>query len=337
MKARAVVFESPRTVDVREVNLPEAGENDVLVKTLVSGVSVGTERWALLGKRAEIGFPNVPGYMGVGEILELGDGAAGLDYHKGGLVYFGCSRMTGEFKGKSWMSTHMSHAVVDVVSPRANPDFFSCEPVPEGAQPEDVVLAALCGVSMRGIEMATVPAAQKVLVVGLGVLGQYAAQVCRLKGALVAAADVVDLRLAVARDLGAEWVIDAANENIAARASEIAPGGFDIVIDTSSKAEVVNSLWPLVKTRGKLVFQGWYPPPTPLNLDAAHGRMPTAYFPCSHSGPAVAAAMRWMRDGRIDTRRLVTHTKKPDEARAVYEMILAGSEDFLGVCFDWRG
>ena len=43
-----------------------------------TGVSVGTERWALIGKRAEISFPNVPGYMGIGRVTKVGDAAAAL-------------------------------------------------------------------------------------------------------------------------------------------------------------------------------------------------------------------------------------------------------------------
>lgn len=336
MKTQAIVFEDVERVRLRQIELPEPTDDDVVVRTLLSAVSVGTERWTYIGKRAEIYFPNVPGYMGVGVIESAGARAREFGYVEGGMIYFGRSRMCGEFADRSWMSTHMAEAVVDVVSPRANPDFFSVEPVAAGTSPEDISLAALCAVSLRGIEMAVVPAASRVLVCGLGILGQYAAQVCRLKGALVCACDVVEERCHIAAELGVERVVNSKREGLAQVAADFAPEGFDIIIDTSSVAAVVNSLWPLLKMRGKMVFQGWYPPPTGLDLNAAHMRMPSAYFPCAHSSPAVASALRWMREGRINTRRLVSHHCKPAEAPEIYNMLKNGSEDFLGIVFDWR-
>lgn len=336
MKTQAIVFEAPRNVALREVELATPGSKDVVMKTLLSAVSVGTERWALEGKRAEMGFPHVPGYMGVGEVTEVGAEAAAAGYAKGQRIYFGKSRFASPYQENSWMGAHVATAVVDVVSPRPDPIFFCHERVPDGAEPMDVSLAALCGVAMRGIELAGIPAGAKVLVVGLGAIGQYAAQICRLKGALVAATDIVGMRLDIARKLGAEWVIDGKKEKLADRAKEIAPEGFDIIIDTSSRGDIVNTLWPLLKRFGKFIFQGWYPPLTGLDLNAAHCQMPTTYFPCGYSEQATAAGMRWMRDGRLDTRSLVTHVAKPTECKSVFDMVLAGSENFLGIVFDWR-
>ena len=197
--------------------------------------------------------------------------------------------------------------------------------------------SALCGVAMRGIEMATIPAGANVLICGLGVIGQYALQVCLLKGAKVTVTDVVDLRLNVAKALGADHVVHGKNENLSARAAEIAPQGFDIIIDTSSIASVVNGLFPLLKLRGKFVFQGWYPPPTPLDLNALHGRLPTAYFPCGHAAVAVSAALDWAARGWLRSKPLITHTFSPRDAAKAYGMIGQGSDNFLGIVFDWKG
>jgi 3-hydroxyethyl bacteriochlorophyllide a dehydrogenase len=184
--------------------------------------------------------------------------------------------------------------------------------------------------------MAGVPMGAKVLVVGLGVIGQFSAQICRLKGARVAAVDVVPFRLEKAAENGAEWTFNSKTGDLAAWAAEIAPRGFDVIIDTSSSPAVVNSLFPLLRRRGKFIFQGWYPPPSALDLNAAHMRLPSCFFPCAHSGPAVAAVMRWVRDGHIQVRNLITHRVKPTDAAKIYRQIGEGSEGFLGVVFDWR-
>ena len=339
MKARAIIFEDIGRVALRDVELPAPTPKDVVADMLVSGVSVGTERWALLGKRPDMKFPHIPGYMGIARITQVGSEARSRGYEIGQLINLGSARVPEPYCGNSWMASHLSHAVVDVCVPPWDPQGFNamrCERLPETLDPIDASLTQLCAVALRGIEMATVPAAAKVLVVGLGVIGLYAVQVCRLKGASVAATDVVPHRLDVARKVGADWVINGKAENLKDRAAAISPGGFDIIIDTSSIPAVVNGVFPLLKQHGKFIFQGWYPPPSALDLNVMHGRLPTCYFPCGHTGRATAAAMQWAADGKLDTQSMITHRSRPEEAKEIYSMLEKGADDSLGVIFDWR-
>lgn len=338
MKESAIIFVQPGKVEIGEVPLADPGPRDIVIKTELSGVSVGTERWAYLGKRDEISFPNVPGYMAVGTIADCGSEARARDWKNGERVYFFKSRFAQEWEDRSWMGSHVRGAVVDVCGPRGNGalNIHHCEKVPEGVTPEEAVLTGLCGVALRGIEMAGVPVGANVLICGMGIIGQYALQVCLLKGAVVTVADVVDSRLAVAKNLGADRVIHGKQEDLTSEARKIAPEGFDIIIDTSSIASVVNSLFPLLKLGGKFIFQGWYPPPTPLDLNALHQRLPSAYFPCAHSAEAVGTALRWAQRGWLSSKPLITHAFRPNQAAEAYDMIAQGSESFLGLTFDWR-
>lgn len=337
MKSKGIIFVSPEQAQLSEVELPQSSPRDIVVQTEISGVSVGTERWAYLGKRSEIAFPNVPGYQSVGVVTEAGSTAQERGWNVGDRVFYFSSRFAGELEGKSWMGSHVAQAVIDVCGPRGNGEMeiHHCEKVPADLAPEDAALSGLCAVAMRGIEMATIPAGAQVLVCGLGVIGQYAAQVCRLKGAEVTVSDIVSSRLEIAQNLGIGHIIDG-NDDLEKEAQKIAPDGFDIIIDTSSVIAVVNRLFPLLKLRGKFVFQGWYPPPSALDLNAMHMRLPTCYFPCAHSAESVAVALKWLAQGWLQTKPLVTHTFPPERADEMYKMIAAGSENFLGLLIDWR-
>lgn len=340
MKTKAIVFPEAFKTKLMELELPSMTDSDILVGNQVSAVSVGTERWTYIGKRAEIGFPSVPGYMGIGKILKTGKAAAARGYRVGELVNFMNSRLP-EGYNKTWMGTHLSHAVVDVCTDvdwvESGFNAVRCEKVPAGCQPEDVALTQLCAVAMRGIEMAGIPAASKVLVNGLGIIGQFAVQVCRLKGAYVAASDIDGKRLSLAEEYGADWVIDAGKQDILKEADKITEGeGFDIIIDTSSIPAVVNRIFPALKLFGKFIFQGWYPPPSALDLNIMHGKLPSCYFPCGHTGRATMAAMRWTAAGKLDSRKMITHCVKPEAAPEMYEMIEQNKEPFLGILFDWR-
>lgn len=336
MKTKAIVFDKVNSVILDELQLPDPTPRDLVVQNLVSGVSVGTERWAYLGKRDELTFPNVPGYMGIGRILEVGKEAQQRGYLPGQVVNYMVGRLNAPHGPNSWMATHMSHAIVDAcVDPDGGFNIHRCERLPEGLDPFDASLAGLCAVALRGIEMARIPAGSTVLVVGLGVIGQYAAQICRLKGAMVAVSDVDDQRLQIAAGNGAEWTINSKKEDIKERFTQVAPQGFDIIIDTSSIPAVVNSVMPYLKLFGQFIFQGWYPPPSALDLNVFHMRMPTCYFPCAFSGSAVATSMRWSKDGKTNTQSLITHRPRPQDAKQIYEMIARGSDGFLGIVFDW--
>ena len=62
ISCRAVVFAAPRQVELREVELPDSEPGDVVVRTLYSGISAGTELWSLTGKYWSTKFPTIPGY-----------------------------------------------------------------------------------------------------------------------------------------------------------------------------------------------------------------------------------------------------------------------------------
>ncbi len=339
MKSTAIVFDAPGQVSLKTLELPDINERDVLVEVVCSGVSVGTERWAYLGKRDEVTFPNIPGYMGIGRVTKCGDQAAALGYAVGDHVNFFQSRLPEPYTG-SWMGSHLSHAVVDVVAEceQNNPeelDVHRCLKLPEGLDPIDAALTQLCGVALRGIEMATIPAGANVLVSGVGAIGQLAAQICRLKGARVVVADVVPSRLDIARQCGVEMAVNVKTQSLADVTATFAPNGFDVIIDTSSQPSVVNGLLPLLRFRGKFVFQGWYPPPSSLDLNAMQSRMATCYFPCAHSGAAVAAAMRLTADGHLQVRPLISHVVSPHDAVEIYRMLDQDASASLGVVFDW--
>jgi 3-hydroxyethyl bacteriochlorophyllide a dehydrogenase len=88
----AVVFEQPEQLSVRQVGLIPATESDVVVSMRWSGISTGTEKLLFTGRMPPfpgLGYPLVPGYEGVGEIIE-----AGAESHRqvGQLVYVAGSR-----------------------------------------------------------------------------------------------------------------------------------------------------------------------------------------------------------------------------------------------------
>lgn len=76
MQTRAVVFEQPERLRLRDVTLEEPGPEDVVVEVGWTGISAGTERLLWTGRMPEfpgLGYPLVPGYEAVGTVTQAGE------------------------------------------------------------------------------------------------------------------------------------------------------------------------------------------------------------------------------------------------------------------------
>ena len=82
MKAPAVVFPEPGRVEIWDMEVAEPGPDDVRVRTAFSGISQGTERWALTGRYGHFDedypayYPCSPGYQAAGVVEAVGSAAS---------------------------------------------------------------------------------------------------------------------------------------------------------------------------------------------------------------------------------------------------------------------
>ena len=83
MRAQAIVFDQPKQVSLQALELCMPGEDDLEVAVHYSGISTGTERLLWDGSMPAfpgMGYPLVPGYEAVGEVVRAGPNAPiGLD------------------------------------------------------------------------------------------------------------------------------------------------------------------------------------------------------------------------------------------------------------------
>ena len=173
---RQVTFTAHKKAELLEVP-PVSGPLDprkIRGKSLVSLTSPGTElNWGFLGKD----FPSCPGYANVFEVLEVGSGISAI---RPGDIVFGAAN-------------HVE--IVDAVGAEVIP-------VPNGLKPEVAVFSRLMGVSMSTLNTAAAHPPARVLVTGLGPVGNLAAQVFSRCGYTVTAVDPVDARRHAARECG---------------------------------------------------------------------------------------------------------------------------------------
>ncbi len=304
---------------------PDPKETEILIRTLFSGITNGTERHALMAEHLWGQFPSRHGYQHVGIVEKAG--SAVKNFSEGDKVFFG------HYVG------HRAWNVIDVASPLAlaSQTHLTIR-LPEHPQIDDYgqyALLGVAGVAMRGTRRFRVGPTHNVWVAGAGLIGQFAAQACRAFGATVTVTDVNPGRLKKAEDLGAHCVLDArdasTDEQIRARSP------YDVIIDCAGQGPFVRDLFEkhLVK-HGFVVGLLAVRTDTVFHWSMLHIPEGSIEVSCHFSVNDLEALLGFMREGVILSEPLINTRASIDEALEVYATLRNEPSKLLGVVFDWR-
>jgi 2-desacetyl-2-hydroxyethyl bacteriochlorophyllide A dehydrogenase len=322
--ATAIVFPAVNEVELVRHEVCDLQPDEILVATEYSGISQGTEIWALQGRRPELTYPTVPGYQAVGKIVRLGSEVSDLAI--GERVLFTSSRLPDSYP-KTWMAAHVSHAVVQA---RLDETVYRLDPA---INPIAASIAALPAVSLRGIGMVNITPGDCVVVTGLGLIGQSSVQLANAAGAIVIAVDLDANRRAKALACGAALALDPKTENIGAMVRSIRSAGADLVIETTGRSQALGECIDLLRWEGQILLQGWYPDPVTFDFHHAHGKKPTIAITCGIG--SIPETLHLMKHEKLAIRELITHVVPVTQAPEIYNRLAARDPDILGVVFDW--
>jgi len=234
--ARAFWMVGPGTGEIRPVELPRTGPGEVLVRTLHSAVSRGTETLVLQGRvppsqhavmRApfqdgDFPWPVKYGYLNVGTVEE---GPADL---LGRTVFT--------------LFPHQSAFVVPVEAVSV---------VPEGVPPERAVLAGTVETAVNALWEAQPLVGDTVAVVGAGMVGCCVARLLAgIPGARVTLVDVDPSRAPVAQALGVRFIAAGQARDLVADC--------DLVVHSSATSEGLQLSLDLLATEGTVLELSWY-------------------------------------------------------------------------------
>jgi bacteriochlorophyllide a dehydrogenase len=329
MTAQAIVFPGPRRAEVRTVGIPPLGDGDVLLEIQYSAMSPGTERWCLTGGLVVPGeqspaFPHVPGYQAAGVVREVGRAVKSLA--PGDRAF---SRNCAPFPGweGSWWGGHVGlHVAPEPAVIR----------LPGTVSTADASGLLLAQVGYNGATKPPVKPGDTAVVIGEGLVGLYAAQVLRHRGARVIVSGLQPFRLDLARRFAADEVFDASTADLAASMAERFPKGVDVVVETASSAATVRLAARLLRNGGHLVMNGFYPPGESLvDWHWLRGKELTVHCPNSRTRARLEATLALVASGDLRIGSLVTHEVALAEATNAYAMLLDPKAEFLGVTIRW--
>lgn len=321
MRARGVVFTAPEKVDVWDIRLPEPGPDDVVIGTISSGISIGTEGWILKNRYKGVTYPLVTGYQLCGRVEQAG---ANVERFRAGDLVFARSTRLAEGEIRGMWSGHVSRAVVDAKL---------VYPVPQGVSPDAASLAVMPAVPWHGIRLTGIDPGDLVVVVGMGQVGQYASQLARLKGARVVAVETLPDRLALAAKCGAHVAVNPERDDVAAAVAGEKPAGADVIIDTTANARAVNASFEWARNGARYCLQGYYPDTTALDLYTPHVKQLTFYNPTDCEG--VDTMLQYMAEGKLDVETLITHRFPAEKAAAAFDIAMNRPREAVAMVLQW--
>lgn len=233
----AVVRAIGKPVTFETLPVPKPGRGDILIKVVACGVC-HSDLHAMDGDWTPLpALPLIPGHEVAGIVAALGPDVTGISIgQRVGVPWLYSSCGTCEFC-LSGMETICKQAEATGYSkPGGYAEYMVAPAAYCGKLPDDCDMAEMAPIlcagvtTYRGLKRTGVRPGQWMTVIGIGGLGHIAVQYARAMGMRVAAIDVADNKLALAKELGAEVVIDGRGQSPAEAAQSVFGGAHGAVV-----------------------------------------------------------------------------------------------------------
>ncbi|MGE5596096.1 MAG: Zn-dependent alcohol dehydrogenase [Hyphomicrobiales bacterium] len=278
MKA-AVLYGPNQPLGIEDVDIDEPQPNEVVIKTAASGVC-HSDLHFMEGKYP-YPVPTVLGHESAGIVEKVGSAVTRVKPGDRVVVAFvtSCGACDNCVTGKPYLCRNtnalgrvgrislkgqpmMQFANMSAFAEKQLVHENACVHIPDGVPME---VAALVGCSvMTGVgavsNTAKVPVGSTVAVVGAGGVGLNIIQGAKLAGASrIIAVDLLENKLAAAREFGATDVVDASSGDAVQQVIGMTGGGVDFAFEAIGLAKTAEQCWGMIKQGGKAVVVGMVP------------------------------------------------------------------------------
>jgi len=335
---KANVFRGKNKIGIEEIDKPRAGAGEAVIRITTTTIC-GTDVHIVRGE-----YPVRPGLIighePVGIIEELGAGVTG--YAVGDRVIAGAITPCGQCM--ACLGGHLSQCGGDqdyralggwrfgntihgaqaeyLLVPNAQANLAK---VPAELTDEQVVLLTdIASTGISGAESGKVTLGDKVAVFALGPIGLCAAIGARLLGAsMVIGVDGDDTRLALAKKMGVDIVLDYRKDDVIGDIRRYTGGGADVAIEALGLQETFENALRVLRPGGTLSSLGVYSGKLQIPYEAfgaglADYRIVTTL--CPGGKERMRRLIEMVRSGRLDLRPLITHRFRLDEIQEAYRV-----------------
>lgn len=336
--AQTLYFTSPRCVEVRESSLPPIKDDEVLVKTLCSAISAGTEMLVYRGQfpqlsdvhdsvSSELKYPLAYGYACVGVVREIG------------------KQVDKSWLGKS-VFAFQPHSSSFITRPS------SLIPIPNSVSPENACFLPNMETAVNLVQDGAPILGERVLVLGQGVVGILTASLLSefpLENLTVV--DGIELRR---NALNVEGRKSKVNKLAPAdfRPSTLRHGfasqgnAFDLVYELTGSPSALNTAIEHTTFSGRIVIGSWYGQKrAEIDLGGSFHRSRIKLISSQVSSISPELSGRWDKSrrfevawqalGRIQPEQWITHRFALNDAAKAYQLLDENPQETIQVVFEY--
>lgn len=305
---KALVYEGPRQMAMRDVPDPQPGVDEVVVAVAYSGIC-GSELGGYLGHNTLRRPPLIMGHEFSGSITAVGEQAArhnpdialGQRVTANPLLY--CGRCKFCLSGRQnlcaqrqLLGAHQPGTYADLVRIHARMVYA----IPDSLSLEHAALTEPLACAIRAARLAAATPMDQVLILGLGPIGLLTLQVMQAFGVeTIFAADMDPDRRAIARSFGVQ-VLDPEAEDLVSRVNTETDGsGVDVAIDAAGASATRRQCIEAVTPGGRAIFVGLHEEESTLPLNLLIRKELSLKGDFAYTPTDFADALKWLAAGRI--------------------------------------
>ena len=329
---KSVWFTAPLQVEVREELLAEPAAGQLLVETMASAVSAGTEMLLYRGEApaemaadvtigalsGTLAFPLKYGYACVGRVIVVGEG------------------LPAGWEGRRVFAFNPHESLL-----LASPDELIA--IPDDVSTEDALFLASMETAVSLVHDARPLLGERMLVFGQGVVGLLTTGLLAAHGlSRLVTLDAFERRREASRAMGAHVALDPQAPDCVRAIAEALGGEADLALDISGSPAALTQAMHAMTHGGRVVIGSWFgskPVPLDLGREFHRRRLSLVSSQVSTLGPALGAAwskarrlavgMDWL--GRLHPARLITHRFALDQAPEAYALLDRNADSALQV------
>ena len=331
MTNKKINFTAIHKAELVEDELREINENEVLTEMEYTVISGGTERACIMGmNNTSQRFPMSLGYCGVGRVIEVGSAVTSVTVGDRVLVY------------------HGNHAKYNI-----RPEADITKVTNEDVSSLDAAFVIIASMGLGGVRKLEIELGESAMVMGLGLLGIFAVQFCRLSGAYpVIAADLAPERRALALKLGADYALDPSSPDFVEQVKAVTGGkGVRATVEVTGVSAAMKQALECASWMGRIsllgctrvsdcavdYYQQVHRPG--VKLIGAHNlvRPKLESYPhhWTHQDDC-KAILDLIAAGRIHVSPIVSRVAFPEDCAEIYNQLCDDPAFPMGTVFDWK-
>lgn len=323
---KAVQIVKPNQLEVIEVPMPELTEKDnVLVKMTAAGIC-GSDVGIYHGTNAAATYPRIIGHEMVGVVSKVGENVTHLKAGDRVIVNqvtscghcYPCSKNRGNVcDNLKVRGVHIDGGYREYIAVPEN----DCYILPKSLSDEDAVMIEPTTIAIQSCTRAELEKEDMLLIYGAGALGSSILKIAHTICDHIIVADIMDDKLAEAKQNGASYTINVATENFQEKVLEYTKGrGATVSIDAAC---VKNSLLLLLQATGnagRVITMGFSTAATEVNqflitskeLDVRGSRLQNKMF---------GKAIEMIEKGTLDLNHSISHTFPLTKAQEAFDFV----------------